>query len=447
MDFLISNLISTVVALIAATWILTRYFKGSVFVQIGIIWLINLLALMVLVGMKYKYFEQDRLINILITFANVGISLICFYTASIRVVTPLSKAVNNLQALSTGDLTIQTEIDDRFKNNDIGKLQSATKTLRENLVNIVKEIQDNAHELNLASDEFRQFSLKIAEATNEQAASIEEISSSIEEVTANIQQNLENAKIAEINAQTTSQNVLKSVNSSEKTKNLSNQINEKIKLISDIASQTNILALNAAIEAARAGESGKGFAVVAGEVRRLAERATKAAKEIEELSAQLNHSAEETAKRLDEAGPITEKNLSLLREIAATTQEQSVACEQVSNSVSLLNQTAQANASNAQVLEQQSLSLHQQAQAVYTTTNYFKLANLEKQIHKKQALKNISYPTAKKTPVSAQKSSHESKPVKTITATPQKATGIDLNLDIPDDSTLKNFKDDDFIRF
>ncbi|HON17813.1 MAG TPA: methyl-accepting chemotaxis protein, partial [Salinivirgaceae bacterium] len=384
MDFVISNLVSATLAIIAAYWLLTKYFKGSIFVQMGIIWLINLLVLMLLVGMKYKYFDGQTLPNIIITFVNILVSLICFYTASIRVVTPLSEAVSKIQQLSEGNLTITTEIDSRFRKNDIGKLQLATQTLKENLQHIVNEIRDNSESLHLTSKEYKESALKLAEAANEQAATIEQINSSIEEVTSNIQQSFENSKVAESNASNTTKNVREGAQSSEKTKELSNQINEKIKIISDIASQTNILALNAAVEAARAGESGKGFAVVAGEVRRLAERSALAAKEIEDLTMRLNHAAEESANNLSQALPLVEKNLHLIREITAATQEQTLACEQVTKSISLLNQAAQNNAADAQKLEQTAENLNYQAEKVHTTTQYFKIHTQTKQTFKRE---------------------------------------------------------------
>jgi methyl-accepting chemotaxis protein len=92
---------------------------------------------------------------------------------------------------------------------------------------------------------------------------------------------------------------------------------ERIAIIEEIASKTDLLALNAAVEAARAGEHGKGFAVVAAEVRKLAERSQKAAAEITEISSKTVKSAEESKQLLTDTLPDIKKTAELVQEIAA----------------------------------------------------------------------------------------------------------------------------------
>src|SRR5208337_1905334 len=111
----------------------------------------------------------------------------------------------------------------------------------------------------------------------EQAASAEEVSSSMEEMAATTRQNTENAVATEALSRKVAEDALEGGRAVEDTVKAMKDIASSITIIEEIARQTNLLALNAAIEAARAGEAGKGFAVVASEVRKLAERAQKAA--------------------------------------------------------------------------------------------------------------------------------------------------------------------------
>ncbi len=163
-----------------------------------------------------------------------------------------------------------------------------------------------------------------------QSEAAEQASSAVEEMSGNIRQNADNASLTEKIAQTVACKAAQSGDAMDKSVAAIRAISEKIKIVQEIARQTDLLALNAAIEAARAGQHGKGFAVVASEVRKLAERSSVSATEIVQLSANSLTISEEAGQLLHQLVPEIHRTAELVQDITAACKEQTVVSEQIS---------------------------------------------------------------------------------------------------------------------
>ena len=239
----------------------------------------------------------------------------------------------------------------------------------------ISNLTEGTDEVSSAASQVASASQQLAEGTSEQAAAIQETSSTLEETSSMVHQNRENtqeaaslAKQAKQYAEKSNDEMGRMSTSMQELKNSSNEIAKIIKVIDEIAFQTNILSLNAAVEAARAGDAGKGFAVVAEEVRNLAQRSAQAAKDtavIIESNINLSDNSADIAKNVKESveliGDQSKKVSELLDEISVATNEQAQGVEQINKAVSQMEIVLSTNAQTAEEAAAASRTLEDQA--------------------------------------------------------------------------------------
>ena len=275
--------------------------------------------------------------------------------AKAKIEAAVSMTGATLKSLAKGDLTAR--IDDEF-DAEFQQIKDDTNAVADQLERIVLQLREMSRSLKSATSEILAGTNDLADRTTRQAAMIEQTSAAMEQLKHTVTENAGRVEQASAMAQAASDLaaeggvVMVDANGAmERITASSSKISNIIGMIDDIAFQTNLLALNASVEAARAGEAGKGFAVVAVEVRRLAQNAAQASRDVKELidrseievkgGTQLV--AEATAK-LQRIVQSVQENGALMRDIAEATGTQASAIEEITIAVRQMDEMTQHNA-------------------------------------------------------------------------------------------------------
>ncbi len=315
----------------------------------------------------------------------ISLLLGLFISSSIR--KPINKMVEASKKMADGDLDIQIDINSK---DEVGILAESFARMANNMNEVMTNINAASEQVASGARQVSDSSMALSQGATEQASSIEELTASVEEIASQTRLNAQNATQAndladnaKLNAVQGNDQMKLMLKSMDEINDSSNNISKIIKVIDEIAFQTNILALNAAVEAARAGQHGKGFAVVAEEVRNLAARSANAAKETTDLIEGSIKKVEggtkianETASALVKIVEGIEKVSNLVGDIAVASNEQALGVDQINQGIGQIADVVQTTSATSEETAAASEELSSQAEMLKHQVSRFKLRRM-----------------------------------------------------------------------
>ena len=344
----------------------------------------------------------------------VVIGLFLMFTVNTSITRPVKNVVDMIRNIAEGEGDLTGKIEVKSKD-EMGELARWFNTFVGKLHDIVSLVKRNSEEVAVATNEISSTSVQLATGAEEQMNQAAEVAATVQEMTSSIVKNSQIAvKTAEI-ADTASKKVQKGktemgearkgmeeiVDSAnrigiivERLNGHTNQIEDIIWSITDLATQTNVLALNASIEAANAGEMGAGFGIVALEVRRLVKKTKEYAQMIEDtissVQSEIQNAAsfmkevnrvvnngqeaiEKTEKTLNEIVASVSQTQEMVRQIAKVSEEQSIGAEDISNAVTSISSITKQSANGSEQLTKAATRLNEKTNELKELVEQFKL--------------------------------------------------------------------------
>ena len=291
---------------------------------------------------------------------------------------PLKDILVVAEKVSHGELYAASKLDN-LNDDELGILSRQLKEMADQIDTTASLIKQESQQIADSGIEINSVATTIYNGAINQSESVDHVSATVEEMVTSISQNAENAKLAKEGSEAVAYDINQVARASDRSLESNKKIADKIKIVKEIASKTDILAINAAVEASRAGENGKGFAVVAAEIRKLAEKTRAASIEIDAATKENIKFTSTVTTMIERLSPRIRQNSDMVSEIAHACDEQHAATVTITNSIIQLAQISQENSTFANALTSSSKKLAEYAIHLNKSMEFFQTSSSPEQ--------------------------------------------------------------------